>query len=574
MINCGATEDVRALLAASGASPAATRAVVVDARRPLHHNFNHDGDSGIVFLHSRDGGEEDVSVDDVPLPDGASGGETSDDGNDADAAADPTRASRSRSATPASNDENASPPRQRRRLSPTAAADAAAVARTKARAVRAARRRYYARGASFGRPAALTLFELAHALRADDAHALWLACVGAADALACGRMPRASYDRAASRLATLAAVLPGAGDEETVSVTVDVGGGGGGGGGGGPATTATATLRARLYGRVAPFDDVDVPLLRAWTARDALAHAPRVAAALETWTQGGRRRLDELLLRAGVGQDAARAPAATAAGVRAAARLVEGLTVHGPSVKLPPLSFPSFRVAWSGDRLAASDAAAAAAALLDTGGAGAPDGPTAATSRRAAFWRAWNALAAGARTRAAGDLSSGLDAARALGRAILADGGAVLTRRALRESAAGRFRWADLSRGGGLAHRDLLASPPALARLAAFLRDATAARRAGRRGARRAVVLVGPARAADGAVPVVAVPSGDPSSGNTFGALFRKAAAAVGAPLGDDGFDAAHVWLPGDAVERYVRELTVAAAGEQLAAAAGALGLE
>ena len=73
MINCGATEDVRALLAESGASPAATRAVVVDARRPLHHNHNHDGDAGVVLLHSRD--EDDVAVEDVPLPDGASGGE-------------------------------------------------------------------------------------------------------------------------------------------------------------------------------------------------------------------------------------------------------------------------------------------------------------------------------------------------------------------------------------------------------------------------------------------------------------------------------------------------------------------
>lgn len=244
-----------------------------------------------------------------------------------------------------------------------------------------------------------------------------------------------------------------------------------------------------------------------------------------------------------------------------------------------PLSFPSFRLAWAGDRLAASDAAAAAAALLDAGGAGAADAAAAAAARRAAFWRAWNALAAGQRARAAGgDLAAGLDAARALARAVLADGGAVLARRALRESAAGRFRWADLSRGGGLAHRDLLGTPPGLARLAAFLRDAAAARRAGRPRARRAVVLVGPPRGADGACPVVAVAAGGdggaPPPGNTFGALFRRAAAAVGATLGDDGFDGAHVWLPGDAVERFVRELTVAAAGAELAAAAGALAVE
>lgn len=540
LINCGAGEDVRSLMAAG----AATRVVVVDARRPIHHNFKHDGDAGIVLLHSRDDG---TSLDDVPEPDGASGGESASDESDGE--------DRDRAGSRASDAEN-SPPRQRRRLD---RAD-------RARAVRAARKAYYAKGGGWGVPASLTMFELAHALRADDGHTLWLACVGAADALACDRVPRAAYDGFAARLETLAAVLPGADDEEATSIPVDAGDGGGPG--------ATAVMRARLYGKVAPFDDVAIPLLRQWTAADALAHAPRVAAALETWTDGGRRRLDELLLRAGVGVADARAPASASAGVRAAARLADGLAAHGPAARIPPLGVRSFRLAWGGDRLAAADAAASAAALLEAGAApGAGPGPG-----RDSFWRAWNALAAGQRPREGGELAAGLDLARALARAVLADGGGILSRRKLRESAAGRFRWADLS-AGALAHRDLLARPLALARLAAFLRDAAAAPR-GRASARgtRAVVLVGPA-SPDGTCPVVAAaaPPGargaraDARSGHAFGALFRRAAAAVGAHLGADGFDAAAVTLPVDAVERFMRELTVACAGAELTAAAAEL---
>ena len=375
MINCGATEDVRALLDSAGP---ATRIVVADARRPVHHSFNHEGDAGCVLLHCRD--DETARVEDVPLPDGASdddeGDGDDDDGEEgADEGGEDEENDDRRRPSP-SNDENNAPstsdasdggngrPSQRRRLgsegvlSPAnanagagganndsngntqgknpafAAADAAKAARARARAIRAYRRAYYERGGGagggasssfaglgWGKPASATLFELAHALRADDGHALWLAAVGLADAWTSERLARTGYERLTGRLETLAACLPGAADDEIVSVRVEadvgsaaaagMGGESGGGGGGGVSMATTATLRARLFGKVSPFDDLAVPLLRHWSAYDALAHAPRVAIPLGTWSEAGRRRLEELLARMGLPLAGARAGART-----------------------------------------------------------------------------------------------------------------------------------------------------------------------------------------------------------------------------------------------------------------------
>ena len=719
MINCGATEDVRSLLDTAGP---ATRIVVADARRPVHHSFNHEGDAGCVLLHCRD--DETARVEDVPLPDGASedeGGEEEgyEEGEEGGAGEDNDEENNvdrgRRPFSPSDNDdENNAPstsdasdggngrPSQRRRLAESqggvlsparananagggannndndnargknpafAAADAAKAARARARAIRAYRRAYYERGGGSaggggrspfsglgsGKPASATLFELAHALRADDGHALWLAAVGLADAWTSERLARPGYERLTGRLETLAACLPGASDDEVVSVRVeaDVGGnagsGGENGGNGGAAMMATtATLRARLFGKVSPFDDLAVPLLRHWSAYDALAHAPRVAIPLGTWSEAGRRRLEELLARMGLPLAGARAGACTGAGGRRAARLPAALAVHGGGYRIPALSFRSFRLAWDGDRLAAADVAAAAGALLEaaggsvgSGGGGGggnaaataaadgsdepaedPSTSAAAATARDAFWRSWNALAAGKRPRDVGsELAEGLALARRLRAAVLADGGALLARRKVRESPAGKFRWADLSSGDAVSHRALFSRPAPLARLASFLRDVYAAggggagiggagaagtglgtgRRVPRAARRRAVVLIGPRDAGSGRCAVVAVGPYKASEseeaeraanaaaaaaaagggrqgggGNAlarqprFGMLFRRAAAAVGADLGRDGFDGAAASLPAEDVERFMRELTVVAAGAQLASSSSA----
>ena len=76
-INCAGTEDVRALLGLD----AATRAVIVDARRPLHHSYNNEGDADAVVLAARGtGGDgEDGGGPAVPEPDGASDFEEEED---------------------------------------------------------------------------------------------------------------------------------------------------------------------------------------------------------------------------------------------------------------------------------------------------------------------------------------------------------------------------------------------------------------------------------------------------------------------------------------------------------------
>ena len=689
-INCGGTEDVRALLGLD----AATRAVVVDARRPLHHSYNNEGDADAVVLAARGtGGDgEDGGGPTVPEPDGASDFEDDEDEDGGgfgdgpspsgrawspgvggggggecavDDAARPAQRRRLGSAGPGpstsggggeegeegeegDDDGGGPPPSDARLAAALARSDARRASRARARAIRSARRAYYGRGTWWGLPASAALFELARALRSDGAHALWLAIVGLTDALLCDRVSRRAYDELAAHYETLAAVLPGADEAEVEVVPVDDGGGGGGGPDGAGGTTTTTLVKRVLYGKVSAHDDLRVPLLRQWTAWDALVHAPAVAVPLATWTQAGRKKLEALLATAGPALAACRTDSRTATGRRAVDKLAERLPTVGPGFRVGPLGFRSFALAWAGGRVAAADAAAAAAALLEVGDCASTGGPSGAcdgdggsgesdpaaaataaaaaaaaatnvplpsTSRttvgapvdpapppdpgaaaaaaawasaeaasaRARFWRAWNAAA----VRDGGEMDKGLELARGLRRAVLADGGGLLARRRVRESPAGRFRWADLSgEGGGAAHAAALARPGALARLAAFVRDAAAAApRAGedappggarpRARARRPLVLIGP-RGPDGRCDIVAVcppPSSSSASThpppNPFGRLFARAAGSAHTPLAPARFDAPCVRVPADDLARFMRELTLAAAAAGLSGGGG-----
>jgi cell division control protein 45 len=667
-INCAGTEDVRSLLGLD----AATRAVIVDARRPLHHSYNNEGDADAVVLAARGtGGDgEGGGGPAVPEPDGASDFEEEDEEEDEEQGG-PGGASPSGRAAWGGVDADggaADRPAQRRRLgsaSPSTSApgddaegedadddaggarlaaalarsDARRAARARARAIRSSRRAYYAKGTWWGLPASATLFELARALRADGAHALWLAIVGVTDAFLGDRLARPAYDELVAHYETLAAVLPGADEADVEVVPVDDNTHGADGGGG---ATTTTLVRRVLYGKLTPHDDLRVPLLRQWTAWDALVHAPALAVPLATWTQAGRKKLEALLATAGPSLAHCRTDSRTATGRRSVEKLAERLPAVGPAFRIGPLGFRSFALAWAGGRVAAADAAAAAAALLEVGDCASTGGPSSAanhagdggcsesdpwadtaptlpsTSRttagapvdpapppdpgaaaaasswaraeaasaRARFWRAWNAAA----VRDGGEMEKGLELARGLRRAVLADGGGLLTRRRVRESPAGRFRWADLSGdGGGAAHAAVLARPGALARLAAFVRDAAAAApRAGedappaggrssrpRSRARRPLVLIGP-RGPDGRCDIVAV-CPPPLAGsaaatppaNPFGRLFARAAASAHTPLAPARFDAPCVRVPAADLARFMRELTLAAAAAGLSGGGG-----
>lgn len=76
LINCGAGEDLRAMLEL----PDAARAIVIDSHRPIHHSYNNPADTDTLFLHDAADG---TAAEDIPA---ASDGE---DSSDSGAAQDP-----------------------------------------------------------------------------------------------------------------------------------------------------------------------------------------------------------------------------------------------------------------------------------------------------------------------------------------------------------------------------------------------------------------------------------------------------------------------------------------------------
>lgn len=70
LVNCGACEDVRAMLRL----PDAVRVIVIDAHRPIHHSYNDAGDTDTLFLHDPADG---TAAEDIPQ---ASDSESSESG--------------------------------------------------------------------------------------------------------------------------------------------------------------------------------------------------------------------------------------------------------------------------------------------------------------------------------------------------------------------------------------------------------------------------------------------------------------------------------------------------------------
>jgi cell division control protein 45 len=305
LLNCGASEDVRALLGLDARPHVCV--VVVDSHRPVMHLANDDDPGGQLFVLLDEG--EGTSRGDIPPAADSEDEGSSDDDEGEDG--------RRRQHDDANDGEER---RQRRRLedgtpSPGADADADAdggqggggggggagpSAPPSPRAARAARRRardareasrqsYYAQGVSYGKPSACVLYDLAYALRQDSSYLLWLAVVGLTDHLAHGRVGLPKYDEWYLKYETHVAAgghLDAAGGYEAVDA----------GGEAGAPTSGAAAVACRI----APAQDFRFGLLREWSLRESMEHSPYVAARLQTYTRKGRERLEFLLAKLGI----------------------------------------------------------------------------------------------------------------------------------------------------------------------------------------------------------------------------------------------------------------------------------
>ncbi|KAK9843661.1 hypothetical protein WJX81_001467 [Elliptochloris bilobata] len=534
-LNCGAREDLPELLGLTDN----VRAIVIDSHRPLHHNMA--AWENIIFI--ADSADTTVQQEEFTVPDGASDAE---EGMDTDEEAG--------TSDDDDLDKENQRPAQRRRVSESAEPVAAAAARAQKRAaarerkreVRRRRREHYEHGCTWGRPAAAILYGMAREMHMETNYMLWHAILGMTDQLVHQRCSPSQYERLAEEVETLvrqgAEVAHELDEWEEVHVE-DADGVG-----------AAYTRRRTVYGKISPCEDFRFPLMRQWSVREALVHSRYVAVRLQTWQDRGRRQVDELLARMGLPlkhckQDFCVKPT-----------LFKDLSVkleaHAHAFKLNDVTFKSFQLQYGASAaLHAADVVLSATALLEAPSPAAPADQAdliADEAVRENYISAFNSLA----VRDGGELRSGLEQAKRLQRAVLSDGGLVLTKSAIR-AGCGRgalaYDFVDLG-SEEIAHKALLAQPAALVRAALFLRDAHNWRRG---SSARALVAAGPpcARGWCHIVSVADPPQAGAQQGNQFGLLFHKAAANIGGGYSMDSFDATGIRVQRDDVARFLREL-------------------
>ena len=598
LINCGASEHVGDLLGLAQRPHVCV--VIVDAHRPIEHHANDNNTFSQVFM-LLDSVAENLYPADIPTAyddddelydeddvgdgdDGDDDDDDDDDDNDQETEGDPNQ------------NQN-----QRRRLEDGSYAPSSATARgrgsTSASVMKRRERKqredtrfaYYGRGTSYGKPSACVLFDLAYQLQQDSSYMLWLALVGLTDHLVHGRMLPEKYEE--YYLAYEGHVVTGGHmDDAPEMQPID---------GGGEKTGAVAAVTCRI----AIEDDFRFGLLREWTLWDAMAHSPYVASRLHTYTDKGRERLEFLLIKMGIPLREAKGLFALDMKPSYRRKLQEQLALHGVSYNLGDAIFKSFQLQDGYRRcVMAVDVVHAATALLESGsvrgvsctggsngstkasnpttntntntaGGGDANGTTAdaddnnnnnnnahhSLDHRDRFWRCWNALSWKDDD---GELRRGIELAKKVQKALVADGGSVIVQRLYHNFRA--FRIFDLS-DHQLSHRSLLAHPMALQRMAAFLQEQHLHQSQNNR--KKPLVLVGPKDPITRRCLVVGYQvsqpgsggssgtSGNQQQGNQLGKAFVEASEGVSAMSWHDLFDTSIMEIAGDDVERFKAEL-------------------
>lgn len=502
LINCGATIDIRTELRLTEQ----TRVIIVDSHRPVWHKHNDDGDNTTIVVVDPD---DPVAPSSVPAAEdpGTSDSEGSDDEENED------------------EDDEEGPSPQRRRLGeePGQYAPSSRALRRRQRAEAAASRAaemetYYGQGSGYGKPSSLLLFDSARSLGYEDSSLAWLAIVGLTDHLLQQRIDSQKYGEWYAML------------EDTVAALSSSGGASQPGDGGG-ADGGLRNVEAAERAQVVKADDYRFALLRHWSLYDAMMFSGYVATRLQTWRDKGRQNLELLLAKMGFPLRQARIRYSSMKPYFWAAlkpRLESHASEH--NLNKDQLLFASFELRYQNEvRLSAADMVAALTALLSA--------PLAAGQPLDAnFNAAWDACDL---RNGIACLKQGIERAKGLHRAIVADGGLILTRNQVNGVASASMWWCDMDAANS-AHKDLFQHPRSLVQLAMFLRDAHAQRT----GKQRALVLVGPEDAA-GNCQVVGIRHRSAPGGifqsNPFGNVFQEVVDRAEIQLAQEGFDNAVV---------------------------------
>lgn len=499
LINCGASEDIIGLLELTSRPNVCV--IVLDSHRPIMHLAN-DSDPQSQLYVLMDAEAEGISLEDIPSAHDGDGADGTHDHENIDSNYD---------------DETGTGTRKNPEQD---------------------RMAYYGSGIHYGKPTACVLYDLTFHLRQENSYFLWLAILGLTDHLIHNRMPLAKYEPYYIQYENHVASgghLDQPGEVEMVDNE------------NGELATASKPIC-----RIAREDDYRFGLLREWSLWDSMLNSPYVAARLQTYSEKGRERLEFLLAKIGIPLREAKSSFQFDMKPQYQKRLQEQLALHGASYNLGDSIFHSFQLQDGFNRcVMAVDVVHAATALLECGarcGANELLGQDMDRMQHIErFWRCWSALGWG---NDSSELRKGIELAKKVQSALVADGGAVIAQRLYHNFRS--FRVFDISEHK-LTNHSLLVHPMSLQRMAAFLQEQYYHQSQSNK--LKPVVLIAPKDQTTGRCLVVGYQVSGPGEGNKLGAAFAAAAEEVGAQAWHDLFDTSIMEIMCHDVERFKAEL-------------------
>lgn len=408
LINCGGTEDVRAVMGLREGA----RAYVFDSHRPLDLENVSDKNQDVLVMRDKKEGEED-------FPEDMEEGSDSDEDDDEDDEGGGAKGGES--------------PRARR------------LRRAEMQRERAA---YYARGSFYGRASGMIMYDIAYRLNKDRLEnylPLWLAVVSMTDQYLHQRLSHERYTSCVMELATRVSAMSNA--DQPMTRSLDDG------------TVVKAFDDRRLQYN----EEFRFMLLRHWTLYDSMLHSNYVATALQTWTERGRANLNSLFAHVGIPLDVAKQKFKHMSPTQVK-QFEERLEEHGKSHGLENVKFWSFQYSHGyALRVCAADVVYGATALLE----GMNDSDDKEDTVADNFWRAAQALSLGNWD----EMEAGIAHAIRLQQAIMRQGGVALASSAHIRTT-GSLRCYSLLDHGSPADVKLFKHPLSLLKLALFIQDA------------------------------------------------------------------------------------------------------
>jgi cell division control protein 45 len=366
-----------------------------------------------------------------------------------------------------------------------------------------------ASGSFYGASGAFLMYELAAQEANDTSHVLWLAILGLTEHYLQHRCSAKQYVRRIETLRQAAVTSP------------------------------DKSLQFEHY-------EYMFVLHRHWTLYDSMMHSPQVATRMAIWTQGGRRKLDQLFAKMGFPLQQCKQQFSIMN--NEIKELLPGaLDQYAEDFGLMDLTFPSFVKTLDNKlQVSAADCVHAVQALMEVGVGRSKDSvQQEAHYPQENFWKAYDALSA----RVEWDLvTKGLSVAVDLQKAVVGEGIDMLLKRIIVRN--GPFRYAVLHDSPNL---DVFTHTHTLTRLALFLLDAL--KKPGKMSKPLVLCALNRKRNTYLILGVTPAAPSTRAKRNDFGVSFLQAARLTGATIELHSFDSSVIEILSRDLTRFIELL-------------------